>query len=121
MCELTAALVGMVVMGILALTRGTIKLSFRRAVVGTPARIIGVLLILPLPMYFAFVVVAGVIMAELPQVPDRREPPIWLCAVGTALAALSVITAVVIGALTATPTAKRVEEFGGEHGNSDVN
>ncbi|WP_178132531.1 hypothetical protein [Limnoglobus roseus] len=51
--------IGLFIMGIMALIRGTMKFSATRVVEGTPARLLGVLAMLPLPLVFTIGFIIG--------------------------------------------------------------
>lgn len=66
MCEI-ALLLGMFVMGIIALTKGEIQLSKKQKIRGAPARLIGLLLMIPLPASFGTGFVYGIVMTMRQQ------------------------------------------------------
>ncbi|MCI0375971.1 MAG: hypothetical protein L0215_00035 [Gemmataceae bacterium] len=96
----------MLVMGVVALVNGRIKLSPRRSVEGRPARWIGAILLVPVPL--ALVVSISGIVALVTQDPNRLVVliPFWLALVNYALLAAAVIIGVVIALFTSKPTGK---------------
>jgi hypothetical protein len=90
----------MLVMGIYALATGKIKLSPRRVVEGLPARVIGAVLCLPLPLHFGISFLVALAIASQ-QRGGAPELPIWTSFVGIGLMILCGLAAVIIGAVTA--------------------
>jgi len=93
--------IGMLIMGIVALVKGKISLTANRVVYGIPARIIGALLMLPLPLVFGGVMVLGVFMAAQGKPVDRENlrPPAAIMEIS--ILVIIGITVVVIGLATA--------------------
>jgi hypothetical protein len=61
------------IFGILALVNGEFKLTRTRVVGGTPARIIGGILLLPLPMTFGLAVLLGLALAMRGDTIDEKQ------------------------------------------------
>lgn len=101
--------IGMLVMGILALVRGKIGLTPNRYVYGLPARIIGVILMLPLPLAFGGGLILGIILAAQgkPVDPKNLESTAAIMAISILVAVG--LAVVIIGALTAKPLPPKVQ------------
>jgi prepilin signal peptidase PulO-like enzyme (type II secretory pathway) len=83
--------IGMFIFGLLALIRGRFILTLRRAALGANARIIGVVLMLPLPLVFGFSSYLAIRGGDLERLP-RLEARLTLICLLTALA-IAVLTA----------------------------
>lgn len=59
--------IGLLIMGIYAVVTGKMTLSKTRVIRGTPARALGVVAILPLPLSFAIGLIVGVMMVAQGQ------------------------------------------------------
>ncbi|HKI33576.1 MAG TPA: hypothetical protein VKA46_17105 [Gemmataceae bacterium] len=98
--------IGLFILGVIGIAKGTVALTRTRVVSGTPARVIGVIFLLPLPAYIVANLIAGVALFGGGGEPD----PQTALGVGlVALMALSVtILAVVIGTVLAFVYARPV-------------
>jgi hypothetical protein len=94
-----AAEIGMFVFGLLALVRGRFTLSFHRAVFGANARIIGVVLMLPLPLVFGFSYV--LIKSAGPEQDPTAQELERLARLESRLTLICLLTALGIAALAA--------------------
>ena len=64
--------IGMIIAGIIALVRGRLQLSQRKAVQGVPAYILGVALLTPLPLGFLVAIIYTILSVD-PNKPDQVE------------------------------------------------
>jgi hypothetical protein len=105
MCEIVV-LIGMLVMGIYTLVTGKIKLSARKIVEGGMARLIGLILMVPLPLTLGIGLILGIAAAaQNPQNPQAHIPA-WAAFIGIGSAAICAITAILIAVATAKPVVK---------------
>jgi hypothetical protein len=94
----------MLIFGIITLVRGKFLLTRAKEVRGVPARIIGVILMLPLPLSFmAGLVLGAVIAAQGKNEDELRTAGIIL---GVSITAICFISAIVLAAVTAQPVVK---------------
>ncbi|HEV3079992.1 MAG TPA: hypothetical protein VGY66_09440 [Gemmataceae bacterium] len=91
--------------GIMAIAKGQIRMLGSRTVEGTPARIAGVILILPLPLALVAGFMYGVILASQGREFDEKAKPI--AAIMEAAIFLVCMTAAVIVTLTAKQPRRR--------------
>jgi uncharacterized membrane-anchored protein len=106
MCTIVMS-IAMLIFGIIALVRGQFTLTRTKVVSGVPARVIGVILLLPLPMMLVGGMLIGVFYAmqgKQPR-PEDIQGPAVLLEVGVVLG--SMLIAVVIGLATAGPPQRR--------------
>jgi hypothetical protein len=108
MCCLIVEII-MFVLGVIGVTQGRVALTRNRVASGTPARVAGVLLLVPLPVYILANVIGGV--AILGQANQQQDPALataTLVASVVAIAATVIcfIAAIIICAVTAQPTSK---------------
>ena len=99
-------LVCMLIFGLIALVRGRFLLTRATEVRGVPARIIGVVLILPFPLTFAAGIVWGAILlaqGKTAQVSDAQGAA-WFLQFG--IVAICILTVVVIALATGKPIPK---------------
>jgi hypothetical protein len=111
-CEI-ALFIGMAVLGIYSLATGKVKLTRSKVVSGWPARLIGVILLLPFPLTLLVGVAIGAYLVSQggvgagarPEDIQARMPP-WVPFIGIGMAVLCVIVCVIIGAATGAPPKK---------------
>ena len=106
MCTLVMA-IAMLVFGIIALVRGQFTLTRNKVVTGVPARIIGFILLLPLPLMLASGLLIGIvfgIQGKQPRMQDIQGTAVLL-EIGIILGRM--LIAVVIAAVTARPPKRR--------------
>jgi hypothetical protein len=99
--------IAMLIFGIIALVRGQFTLTRTKVVSGVPARVIGVILLLPLPLMLAGGLLIGVVLGmqgKQPR-PEDIQGPAVLLEVGIILGCM--LIAVIIGAVTARPPKRR--------------
>lgn len=105
MCSIVL-MIGMAVMGIIALATGKIKFSNKLVVKGLPAYLVAAVLLLPFPVAFMVGVLIGLLHAtNQPNVPF--QPPAWLAFLELGITGLFALIAVLIAALTAKPEKKK--------------
>ncbi len=92
--------IGMFIFGLLALIRGRFALTLRRAAFGANARVIGVVLMLPLPLVFGFS--SYVVIESAGQEPAAQNLE-RLARLETRLTLICLLTALGIATLTAKP------------------
>jgi len=99
--------IGMLIVGIMALVKGTVTLSKTRVVEGVPARIAGVIMLLPLPLSFAggFMLGASRAMTKGGQV-NVQEFQTTLIIMEVAI----VLSCLAIGVVIALAASKHPEE-----------
>lgn len=104
MCGLVME-VCMLIFGIIALVRGNFTLTRNKVVTGAPARIIGVILILPLPL----ALLAGLLIGVYFGMQGRRPQDIQSIAIPVELGIIlgCMLLAVVIGLATGHPPQRR--------------
>jgi hypothetical protein len=107
-------LTAMLGMGMGALVKGKINLSTSRVVDGVWARLIGVILLVPLPLYFAIPFAFGVGRGQ--QMAERRQE---LVIIAMALVAVAVVFAAFIALLTAKPISQSAATLPAD-GEADV-
>lgn len=116
-------LVAMLTLGIGALAKGRIKLTARRSVEGGPARLIGVILLLPLPLYIGIALLAS--LTGIVQALRPARPPLWLGVTALGLVVGAVVVSVLIATFTAKPiddqSAEAEDEGGGVRPDPDQN
>ncbi|HVX14459.1 MAG TPA: hypothetical protein VHC22_24950 [Pirellulales bacterium] len=66
--------IGMLVFGIVTLVKGSFTVSRNRVVYGTPAYIIGAILVMVLPTIFVIGLGLGIVMAAQGQAPSLDKP-----------------------------------------------
>jgi len=94
----------MLIFGIIALVRGRFLLTRAKEVRGLPARIIGIVLMIPLPLSFVVGLALGAVMASQGKsVDDLRMAGSIL---GVTITGLCLIGVIVIAAVTARPVVK---------------
>jgi hypothetical protein len=99
---LCAAEIGMLVFGIITLVKGRFKLSRRKVVVGGPAYLIGVLLILPLPIALVIGIALGTSQAASGGAVNLSDTNQMLKYAGIEFAVVIclLLTAIVVAAVT---------------------
>jgi hypothetical protein len=106
MCTIVTGL-AMLVFGIIALVRGRFTLTRTKVVSGVPARIIGVILLMPLPLMLASGLLLGVIYGIQGKQPRAED----LQGIGAVLELgiifLCFLAAVIVGVATARPPTRR--------------
>jgi hypothetical protein len=99
--------IGMLVFGIIALVRGQFSLTRTKVVTGVPARIIGLILLLPLPLMLVGGLLIGIVYAAQGKQPTADD----LRGVGIVLELGVILTcflvAVIIAGATAQPPKRR--------------
>lgn len=101
MCEIL-----MLIFGIIALIRGRFLLTRAKEVRGWPARIIGVLLIMPFPMSFIAGMVLGAVFMALGKSIDGQEFKSAAMILGFATVALCFFSAIGVAFFLAEPIRK---------------
>ena len=111
MCSLILE-IGMLVMGILALVRGKVSLTRNRIVTGTPARTIGVILILPLPLALASGFVLGIILvAQAGGAPPQQADLVkYALPLELGIVLLCFVVALIIALINARPAKEVLKE-----------
>jgi hypothetical protein len=111
MCSLILE-IGMLIMGILALVRGKISLTRNRVVTGTPARVIGVVLVLPLPLALVSGFVLGIVLVALSggAPPKQADLVKYALPLEVGIVLLCGLAAVIIGATQARPAKEVLKE-----------
>lgn len=95
------------VYGIVAVATGRLSLSAKKEARGVPARVAGVLLILPLPLALLTGVVIGTVMAAQGRPIGIGNVPIWIGLVELGIFLVFVIAAFVVAGVNAQPIEKR--------------
>jgi hypothetical protein len=115
MCCLIAEII-MFVLGIIGVSRGTVALTRKRVATGTPARVAGALLLIPLPVYILANLVAGVsLMGQGPNPdPNLAAAAGVVSGIAVGVTALCFLAAIVICAVTAQPV-RRKPPIPGDH------
>jgi hypothetical protein len=98
--------IAMLVMGVIAIVKGQIKLSPRRVVDGVPARVIGVVLIMPLPLALFLGFVVGFGLAAQGKNVDRNTMLI-VSPIDIGVVVLALVISLIIGLATSHPVEKR--------------
>lgn len=93
----------MLIFGIIALVKGQFSLKRNRVVDGVPARIIGVILMLPFPLSFCIGFGIGVIAG----VQQKKLDPLSLVPIDLGLVAICLIAALGLAFATAHPPRKK--------------
>jgi hypothetical protein len=119
--------IGLIVVGIVAIVRGRLQLSKSRAVVGVPARLLGVGFLFPFPLGFLAAMiytVANVPDATRPDVVDKwtKDNELVLTGITAGVMIGLAVVLVIIAAMAAKPVAeierserrKRVAEYDDE-------
>jgi drug/metabolite transporter (DMT)-like permease len=97
----------MLIFGLIAIVRGQFVLTRAKVVRGVPARIIGVILLLPVPLWLGGALLLGAFYAlqgKQPR-PEDLEGPATLLTVGSCVGCM--VIAVIIGLATAQPMKKK--------------
>jgi hypothetical protein len=109
MCCLVVEII-MFVLGVIGVARGKVSLTRTRVAIGSPARIAGAILLVPLPAYIGANVVAGVALFG----GGGAQPNLGLQTAAGIVSLISIavtlacfVTAIVICAVTAKPLSKR--------------
>ena len=101
MCEIL-----MLIFGIIALVRGRFLLTRAKEVRGWPARIIGVLLIMPFPLSFLVGMVLGGVFVAMGKSVDDQEFRSAASILGFAIVAICFLSAIGIAMFLAEPIRK---------------
>jgi hypothetical protein len=88
----------LLVLGIITLVKGQINISKDKMVVGVPARWIGAVLLLPLPLSLAVGFGWGIILAAQGRIPDRKELQTTGAIIEISIFAVCILAAVIIAA-----------------------
>jgi hypothetical protein len=101
--------VGMALMGLFALISGKIQLTRQSEVLGVPARLIGVFLMLPFPLTLMGSFALGLIIAPTVQgkSPEQIEREIMPYAAGIVIG--GIVLPVVLSVIIAMATSRRIE------------
>lgn len=86
--------IAMAIVGIIVLCTGKLKLSANKVVVGTPARLLGLMLLAPLPVAFTIGICVGLYVGSTGGSLDDVQIPMLLVDVG-----LVVLTAIAVFAI----------------------
>ena len=109
--------VGMLIMGIFALAKGEVQLTRRKVVRGLPARVIGIILMVPFPSQVLLGIVWGVVLGlqgtDPLTIQERimRTAPFIDVAVTIGCALLAVILGVVLGKPPRIPQAEPADSL----------
>jgi hypothetical protein len=106
MCTIVMGL-GMLIFGIIALVRGQFTLTRTKVVSGVPARIIGFILLLPLPLMLASGLLIGVFYVMRGKQPRPEELQGVGAVMELGIIFLCFLAAVIVGAATARPPKHR--------------
>src|ERR1051326_1789034 len=98
---------GMAIMGILALVRGKISVTPHTVVEGPIARIIGVILLLPLPLGLGLTTLALLATGAT----GTAQMPLWVAFVPFASVALCVVVSFILGFIGKKPAKKKRPHF----------
>ena len=98
--------IAMLVYGIIAVSTGRFSLSAQKEARGVPARIAGVLLILPLPVAFLVGFMVGAAMAAQGRAFDIQHIPPWITFMELGIFAVFAISAFVVAGVNAQPVQK---------------
>ena len=102
MCEIV-----MLIFGIITLIRGKFTLTRGKEVRGVPARVIGLVLMLPFPLSLALDLLAGIVLAILGKPPTEQEATTIGVVIEVCIVALCFITAIVMANVYSQPIAKQ--------------
>ncbi len=103
MCCLVVEII-MFVMGIVGITKGTVAVTRRRVTTGTPARVAGALLLVPLPAYVLANVVAGASLLGQADHAGRASPVVGVVALfALGVSAACFLSALILCIATARP------------------
>lgn len=97
--------IGMLIFGIIALIRGKFTLSKNKVVMGTPARLLGVLAMTPIPLMLGAGVVIGLV--SMPQNVEKFQKDNQALFAGVEIGILVVIAGLVFGIGTAIGVSPR--------------
>jgi hypothetical protein len=100
----------MFVLGMIGVVKGKVSLTRTRVTIGTPARVAGALLLIPLPVYIVANVVAGIAIfgqAAQPSNPAFEATAAIVSVVSIAVSAACFLAAIVLCAVTAKPLSQR--------------
>ena len=97
----------LLILGIIVLIKGQVMLTRTKEVRGTPARVIGVLLILPLPLGFLAGLLLGAFYVAQGKPVTKSEIQGVGTILGVAIIVLCVLTAIVVASAYAQPIRKR--------------
>jgi hypothetical protein len=95
----------MFVFGIVTLIRGQIKVAPSMVVRGPMARLIGLVLLIPLPLAFAIGLVIGVGLAA--QGKGVKDMPGWIVAVEPSIVVVCFILVLILGFVSREPAKKK--------------
>lgn len=98
--------IAMLVFGIVTLVKGTFQVSRNRVVQGTPAYLIGAILVAVLPTVLAIGFVAGVVMTAKAGRPPTPQELQWLTGVEPAITLLALVAVLTIGLTAGKPKQK---------------
>jgi hypothetical protein len=96
------------IFGLIAVITGKFSLTRKRIVRGLPARIVGILLLLPLPLSFATALVMGTVMVARNQPGNQKQYEDTVRAISTLLTVLFFVAAIIVSICTAKIELKKV-------------
>jgi hypothetical protein len=100
----------LLVLGIITLVTGKINVSGSKMVVGAPARWIGAILLLPLPLSFSVGFVWGMLLAAQGRIPNRQEIQTIGAVIEIGIFALCMVTVGIITAASQKVPVKKPEK-----------
>jgi hypothetical protein len=99
------------IFGIIAVVTGKFTLSRNRVVRGTPARVVGILLMMPLPAALVAGVVVGALLVAQGKVVERGNVPIGFGILEAAIFVLFFVSALVVAAVNGGPPQPKRQHF----------
>ncbi len=106
MCGLVAEIF-MLVFGIMALVTGKFTLTRARVVTGVPARVVGAILVLPLPLALVMGFLLGAVLVAQGKQITRDEVQKYAAPLELGIILICMLTAVIVAAITAHPPQKK--------------